>query len=105
MLVNFGIAAVANWDDKAAQEWAELHAEIPTGTDFSWLMHISLLGVGKVPEEQGRWAARAALKILDGVPPSRIPLSYNREGSLYFNTTIAARLGIKAPPPLAQLIP
>jgi hypothetical protein len=104
MLVNFGIAAVANWDDKAAQEWAELHTEIPTGTDFSWLMHISLLGVGKVPEEQGRWAARAALKILDGVPPARIPLSYNQEADLYFNTKIAARIGIKSPPPLARLV-
>jgi ABC-type uncharacterized transport system substrate-binding protein len=105
MLVNFGIAAVANWDDKAAQEWAELHTEIPTGTDFSWLMHISLLGVGKVPEEQGRWAARAALKILDGVSPARIPLSYNQEADLYFNTKIAARIGIKPPPPLARLVP
>jgi len=104
MLVNFGIAAVADWDDKAAQEWAELHTEIPTGTDFSWLMHISLLGVGKVPEEQGRWAARAALKILDGIPPARIPLSYNQEADLYFNTKIAARIGIKSPPPLARLV-
>jgi ABC-type uncharacterized transport system substrate-binding protein len=58
-----------------------------------------------VPEEQGRWAARAALKILDGVQPSRIPLTYNKEGQLYFNTKIAVRLGIKAAPPLAQLVP
>ena len=105
MLVIFGVAAVAGWDDEAARDWVEQHTAIPTGTDFAWLMHLNLLGIGKVPEEQGRWAARAALKILDGVPPSRIPLSYNREGSLYFNTTIAARLGIKAPPPLAQLVP
>ena len=58
-----------------------------------------------MPEEQGRWAALAALKILDGVDPSRIPLAYNKEGRLYFNRQIAARLGIEEYPPLAALVP
>jgi ABC-type uncharacterized transport system, periplasmic component len=105
ILVMFGVGAVTDWDDKAAQDWAEQHTAIPAGTDFAWLMPYSLLGIAKVPEEQGRWAARAALKILDGAPPGKIPLSYNQEGNLFFNKTIAARLGIKAPPPLAQLVP
>jgi ABC-type uncharacterized transport system substrate-binding protein len=105
MLVILGIAALNDWDDTAAQAFAEQHTKIPTGTDFGWLMHLALLGVGKSPEEQGRWSAKAALKILDGVPPGNIPLAYNKEGTLYFNKIIAARLGIDEVPPLAEVVP
>jgi hypothetical protein len=105
MLIILGVAALADWNDKEAQTLAENHTKIPSGTDFSWLMHISMLGVGKSPEEQGRWAAQAALKILDGVDPSRIPLTHNKEGKLYFNQNIAASMGITAIPPLAIVVP
>jgi len=105
MLVILGVALLEDWDDAVAQRTAETETRIPTGTDFAWLMHTALIGVGKSPEEQGRWAARAALRILDGVPPSQIPVAYNKEGELLFNTRIAARLGIAEPPPLAQLVP
>lgn len=104
MLVILGIAAIEDFDHDAAQELAETRTRIPSGTDFDWLMHFTMLGVGKVPEEQGRWAARAALKILDGVPPTRIPLAHNKEGRLYFNPKIAAQVGVRQFPPLAQLV-
>ena len=45
--------------------------------------------------------ARAALKILDNLSPSEIPLAYNKEGKLYFNAKIGTRLGIAKIPPLA----
>ncbi len=104
MLIILGVAAVEGWDDDAARALAESETRIPSGTDFGWLMHLAMLGVGKSPEEQGRWAAKAALKILDGVPPSQIPLAYNREGKLYFNPRIAARLGVTQAPPLAEVV-
>jgi ABC-type uncharacterized transport system substrate-binding protein len=104
MLVILGVAAIADFDDKAAQELAENATRIPSGTDLGWLMHFTMLGVGKLPEEQGRWAAEGALKILDGVSPSRIPLAYNTQGKLYFNPRIAARLGVEKFPALAQLV-
>lgn len=104
MLVLFGVAKLTDFDDAEARRLAETVTRIPTGTDFGWLMHFSMLGVGKVPEEQGRWAARAALKILGGTPPNHIPLAYNKEGKLFFNPRIAARLGIDEPPPLAELV-
>jgi len=104
MLMILGVAKLTDFDDKEAGRFAEAHSRIPSGTDFSWLMHLALVGVGKLPEEQGRWAAKAAMKILEGVPPSRIPLAYNKEGKLYVNPRIAARLGITEYPPLAELV-
>lgn len=105
MLIVLGVAAVTDWDDEAAGAFAESNTRIPTGTDFGWLMHVAFLGVGKVPEEQGRWAAQAALRILNGVPPSRIPLTTNKEGKLYFNRPIAAKLGVFDFPRLAEVVP
>jgi len=104
MLMVLGVGAILDWDEAAARALAEEHSRIPAGTDFSWLMGVALLGVAKVPEEQGRWAAQAALKILKGVPPSRIPVTYNKEGRFYYKPAIAARLGAGAPPPLAELV-
>ncbi len=104
-LMILGVGALSDWDDEEARALAEATTSIPTGTDFGWLMPVAMLGVGKVPEEQGRWAARAALRIIDGVPPSAIPLTYNKEGQLYFNARIAANLGVTEYPPLARLVP
>ncbi len=105
MLVILGVAAVAGFDDDAAQRLAETATRIPSGTDFGWLMHFTMLGAGKVPEEQGRWAAQAARKIIDGVPPSQIPIAHNKEGKLDFNPRIAARRGVEEFPALAELVP
>ena len=103
MLVIMGVAKLSDFDDDVARKLAEEQTRIPTGTDFGWLMHLAMLGVGKVPEEQGRWAAKAAMKILDGVPPSRIPLAYNKEGKLFFNKKIAEKLrGYRVPAPGAD---
>src|SRR3712207_5268391 len=76
MLMILGVGAVSDWDAADAKRLAEERSEIPSGTDFEWLTAVSLLGVVKSPEEQGRWAAQAALRILEGIPPSDIPLSY-----------------------------
>jgi ABC-type uncharacterized transport system substrate-binding protein len=105
MLLLLGVGAVRGWDIQAASDFVEEVGTVPTGTDFEWLMPVSMLGVVKSPEEQGRWAAQAALRILEGVEPDRIPLTYNRDGELIFNSRLARRLGVEAPPPLAKVVP
>jgi ABC-type uncharacterized transport system substrate-binding protein len=105
MLLILGVGALSDWDPVDAKRLAEERSQIPSGTDFEWLTPVSLIGVVKSPEEQGRWAAHAALRILEGVPPGDIPLSYNREGELFFNARIARQFGIKDSPPLARAVP
>lgn len=105
MLMIFGVGAVPDWNLADAAHLAEEKSEIPSGTDFEWLTSVSLIGVVKSPQEQGRWVGHATLRILEGVQPSDIPLSYNREGELFFNNRIARRLGIKDFPPLARAVP
>lgn len=105
MLMILGVGALADWNLADARRLAEERSEIPSGTDFEWLTPVSLFGVVKHPEEQGRWTAQAALRILEGVPPSAIPLTYNREGDLFFNPRIARRIGIRDAPPLSRIVP
>jgi ABC-type uncharacterized transport system substrate-binding protein len=105
MLMVLGVGALADWDPADARRLAEERSEIPSGTDFEWLTPVSLIGVVKHPEEQGRWTAQAALRILDGVAPSAIPPTYNRDGDLFFNPRIARRIGIRDAPPLARIVP
>jgi len=105
MLMILGVGAVSDWDLADARRLAEEKSVIPSGTDFEWLTPVSLLGVVKRPEEQGRWLAHAALRILDGVKPSDIPLTYNREGELFYNARIAKRIGVKGSVPLARAVP
>lgn len=105
MLLVLGVGALTDWDDAEARRLTERETRIPTGTDFGWLAGYTLLAVGKVPEEQGRFMAEAAAQILHGTPPSAIPLAYNKEGELFFNRRIAATLGIDEAPPLAREVP
>ncbi len=105
MLMILGVGALPDWNLTDATRFVDEKSEIPSGTDFEWLTAISLFGVVKSPQEQGRWAAQAALRILEGVQPSDIPVSYNREGALFFNERIARRLGIKELPALAKAVP
>ncbi len=105
MLLILGVGAIADWNPTEARRLAEERSEIPSGTDFEWLTPFSLIAVAKRPEEQGRWTAQAALRILDGVDPSTIPLTYNRDGELFFNARIARQLGITEAPSLARPVP
>jgi len=105
MLMILGVGALPDWNLADATRLAEERSEIPSGTDFEWLTAVSLVGVVKSPQEQGRWVGQATLRVLEGVQPSAIPLSYNREGELFFNDRVARRLGIKDLPPLARAVP
>lgn len=95
---------IADWNDREAQAFAENHAKIPIGTEHRWSMPFALVGVAKDFNEMGVWSAHAALKILDGVPPNKIPIAANRKGQLLFNARMADRLGITNIPPLAEIL-
>ncbi len=95
---------IANWSDQQALAFVEAHSKIPVGTEHGWEMPLALVGVIKDFEEMGIWSAHAALRIIDGVSPWRIPITANKKGKLLFNMRIAKRLGIHSAPPLAQIV-
>ena len=75
----------------------EANTKIPTGTTYDFMADYALVDFAKVAEEQGDWAAAAALKIMGGASPDSIPLAKNEKGKLIINTRIAKNLGVEIP--------
>ncbi|MGB5671457.1 MAG: hypothetical protein WBM71_12995, partial [Sedimenticolaceae bacterium] len=72
-----------------------------TVTSHEWMMPVTMLGMTKVPEEQGEWAGRVALQLLDGVPADSIPVIANRKWDLFLNPSLIEAAGLELP---AQLL-
>lgn len=89
---------LAGWDENDFVHFAARHTRIPTGATIPWVKKFTLMGYMRVPREQGRWAAEAALKIMRGTPPSAIPMAQNRQGKLIINIRLAKRLGVTFDP-------
>lgn len=89
---------LSGWDENDFINFAARHTRIPTGATIHWVKKFTLIGYMRVPREQGRWAAGAALKILRGTPPSAIPMAQNRQGKLIINMRLAKRLGVTFDP-------
>lgn len=70
---------------------------IPTGSFYDFMAPYALMSYTKSAEEQGEWAAEAALKILGGTPASDIKVTNNKRGKLFVNLPIAKKLGVKVP--------
>lgn len=97
-------AGITGWDDNKARKFVNQTIKVPVGTEHEWEMPFALVGVAKDFTEMGTWAARTALRVLDGDKPQQIPVTANKKGKLYFNPRIAIRLGISETPAMAELV-
>lgn len=71
-------------------------------TNHGWMMPFAMLGMTKIPEEQGEWSAEAALAILDGVPPGEIPIIANRQWDVWVNDGLLHTSRLSLPEPLRR---
>lgn len=88
---------IKGWNDSEAQRFALQNTRIPTGCLLDWIAPVVFLGATRSAQEQGRYAASTALRILNGTPPSSIPIVGNVEANIIINMKIANKLGIKVP--------
>ncbi|MEW5957340.1 MAG: ABC transporter substrate binding protein [Chloroflexota bacterium] len=87
-------AGIDRWDNQEMENFILENTHIPTGAIYDWMAPYSLITLAKRPQEQGKWAGQTALKILDGVPVSQIPITENKEGDLILNLDMAEQLDI-----------
>ena len=85
--------AIKNWDSSEAKLFVKEHIAKPVITCDDFMMPYCVYGLTKVAEEQGRWAGKTALQILNGKSPAAIPVTSNSESQSYINLTLAARIG------------
>ena len=94
MIVFENNAGIKGWDDQKAKEFLVSNIAVPTGSIYDWMADFVLISFAKSSQEQGAWAASAALKILSGIKPTDIPVEKNKQGKLFVNMKHAEKLGV-----------
>ncbi len=94
MLIIASDGGLYNDHAKELQAFVRSRTRIPTGACYDFMIPYALVGVIKVAEEQGKWSASTALKILDGTSPSEIPIVRNKRAKLALNKKIGDAMGI-----------
>jgi len=102
MVVIGNQSGINDWDEAEAVAWAQANTKVVSGTVYDFLAPFSMLGITKVAEEQGFWAAKTALQILGGKSPSSIPIVKNKKGAVYVNVKLASKAGVVFKPALLK---
>ncbi len=94
MIVFENNAGMTGWNDQKAKEFLQQNIALPIGSIYDWMGDFTLISFAKSSQEQGTWAATAALKILKGTNPSDIKIEKNTQGKLFLNMKYAEKLGV-----------
>ena len=86
--------ALEGWDEAEMRAFVFENARVPILTSNLYQMSYATVGLTRVAEEQGEWAAASAVAILNGLSPSDIPLMTNRRWDKWVNEPFVERLGL-----------
>jgi len=92
--------SIKNWDKAEAIEIVNQNIKVPVITCDDFMMPYCVFGMTKVASEQGQWAAKTALEILNGKPIGEIPLSRNSQSEVFLNKELAEKIGFRWNEPL-----
>jgi ABC-type uncharacterized transport system substrate-binding protein len=89
-LVLGSFSGIGDWEQEKERvaEAVKSSAVRLSVTNHDWMMPFAILGLTKVPEEQGIWSGQAALAILDGARPADIPIIANRRWDVWVNESL-----------------
>jgi hypothetical protein len=98
----YGSAGIKDWNDDQAKSFVEENTRIVTCSSQYYMAPFVLVGHMKLGEEQGDWAANAAVQILAGKSPMHIPVAQNKNARITLNMRLAKRLGVVFPVTLIE---
>lgn len=90
-------SGIEDWDKEHVINTIKTQSRKLSITNHDWMMPYTMLGFTKVPEEQGEWAAQAALSILDGIEISQIAIVPNRKWDIWTNSALLKTSNIVLP--------
>ena len=88
---------IKDWNEEEAITFVRKHIKIPTFTCMPGLVKLSVIGVVKVPEEQGWWLASTINKLTHGTLISNIQSTTNKNITIHVNTKLADKVNIHFP--------
>ena len=86
--------AFDGWDEESMRRFTLDNTRIPVLASATQAMPWAAVGLTRLPEELGEWAGASAVAILDGLPPSDIPLVTNRRWEAWINEPMVERIGL-----------
>jgi ABC-type uncharacterized transport system substrate-binding protein len=95
-------AGIKDWDEAPARRYVHEHARRFTVTYLEWMAPYAMLTMAKIADEQGEWSGKVAVLILNGTPPSKIPVVANRRWNMYVNTRLLDKAGIRVSTDILQ---
>lgn len=92
-------AGIKNWNEKRDQirDFVIKHTKVPSGSWISVVDDLALISYANKPQEQGEWAAKTAIDILNGKDISTIPIVENQKATIHINTKLGKKLNIVFP--------
>jgi hypothetical protein len=90
-------AGIKFWDKERVQYAIRPVTRTLSVTNHGWMMPYTMFGMTKIPEEQGEWAGRVAIEIMNGAKPSDIPIIPNRNFEIIVNNSLLDIAQIKLP--------
>ena len=90
-------AGIKFWDKERVQDAIRPVTRTLSVTNHGWMMPYTMFGMTKIPEEQGEWAGRVAIEIMNGAKPSDIPIIPNRNFEIIVNNSLLDIAQIKLP--------
>ena len=86
---------IVDWDETDAKAFVRAEIRVPVVTCDASMMKYAVFALAAAGREQGRWAARTALRILQGKSPAEIPIAQNQQTVASINTTLAEKVDFK----------
>lgn len=90
-------AGIDGWNDEEAKSFALANTKKLSMTESDWVMPFALLGMTKVPEEQGVWAGKTAVQVLGGADISKIKIVENHKSNIFINKKLHEKLHLPIP--------
>lgn len=102
MMLTMNYVGIKGWNEQEAIEFVEDNIRIPIACQSITPLSLCVFGYTMVAQEQGQWAAKTALQILDGKRPRDIAVTTNQKAEIYLNMRLAKKLGIVFPMELIE---
>ena len=102
MLYVSNYTGISDLNPDAAEKFLFNNSKIPTGSHNSFMAPYVLFTVAKLPMEQGNFAAKTALRILDGLAPAQIPVAVNQLNHITINLKMAQAFSVVLPASLLK---
>ena len=95
-------AGIIGWDNDRARRYVRKHGRRFIAAYHEWMAPYAMLTMAKIPAEQGEWSGKVALLILNGTPPSKIPIVANRRWNIFANLPLLEKTGFRLSPEILR---